>query len=249
MRKLPVFLTIATLTAATAAVVGFVSAAPSSQAAESGSRPSASPDDTAETEHDCGATGEHQEQVERDLGELGDYGDTTADGRQTATDCATITAFQQRMGIEPADGRADELTGSVAGRLAGADYDGCEAAGSGRTVCVDLTAQILWVVDDGERVFGPTVTRSGKPGYASTTGSFTINHKTESEWSEPFQVDLPYFQHYYAGEGLHEATSYLHDPDAGSHGCMNLLPADAKELYGLLDYGDTVEVFGNRPGT
>lgn len=249
MRKLPVLMTIATIAAAATGVYVIVDSPAVGQATESESRQSGAAEDTAATDHGCGAVGEYQKQVETSLDSLGDYGTVHVDGEQSAEDCTAIKALQTRMGIEPANGRADELTRSVAERLAEPSFGDCEAARSGRTVCVDLTRQTLWVVEDGERGFGPTVVRTGKPGHASTTGTFTINHKADREWSEPYEVWLPFWQHYYAGEGLHEATSYLHDPSAGSHGCVNLLPSDAEELYGMLDYGDTIEIFGHRPGT
>ena len=35
----------------------------------------------------------------------------------------------------------------------------------------------------------------------------------------------------------------------GSHGCVNLLRSDAKELWKLLPYNSTVHTFGRRSGT
>lgn len=248
MRRLPVFLAIAAtaVTAVTAVALGYGS--PLGSATEPPDEPSAAAKSSPPAS-DCGPATKWQRQLETALAGSTEYGEVTVDGQQSAPECATIAAFQERTGIEPADGRADALTAAVAARLADPALDDCEAAKHGRTVCVDLTNQLLWVVEDGELLVEPIVVRTGKPGYASTTGTFTINHRTKKEWSEPYEVWLPYFQHYYAGEGLHEATSYLHDPDGGSHGCVNLLPSDAKRLYGLLDYGDTIEVFGKRPGT
>ena len=50
------------------------------------------------------------------------------------------------------------------------------------------------------------------------------------------------------GQGLHETTTYIHD-SFGSHGCVNLLHEDAVALFDMLDVGDVMHIFGNRPGT
>ena len=58
------------------------------------------------------------------------------------------------------------------------------------------------------------------------------------------------FRHFIdAGIGFHETTTYLHNGSIGSHGCVNLLPADAVALWGTTATGTTVKVFGRRPGT
>ena len=51
------------------------------------------------------------------------------------------------------------------------------------------------------------------------------------------------------GRGFHQTTTYIHDKWRGSHGCVNLLPQDAKAYYGVGKIGMTVKVFGRRPGT
>lgn len=212
--------------------------------------PSDEPDETAmpTADHDCGETGEYQKEVESLLDELGGYGTVFVDGEQSQEDCDAIVAFQKRMGIQPAAGYAGDLTHRVAKRLVDSDLDKCEPGG-GRVVCVDLTHQTLWVTNVGEIVYGPTVIRTGMAGgYQTTPGMHVITNKAEQEWSKPYKVWLPYWQHFYNGQGLHETTSYLHD-SFGSHGCVNLLHEDAVELFDMLKVGDTIHVFGNRPGT
>jgi lipoprotein-anchoring transpeptidase ErfK/SrfK len=68
-------------------------------------------------------------------------------------------------------------------------------------------------------------------------------------WSVPYQVVLPYWQHFKMGQGLHETTTYIHDMWRGSHGCVNLLHADAQKAFELLHSGSIVYVYGRRPGT
>jgi lipoprotein-anchoring transpeptidase ErfK/SrfK len=195
------------------------------------------------------ATGKYQKQVEGYLKKLGGFGSVSVDGRQSAADCAAIRKFQKRYGIKPAGGLAGPTTYNVAQRLANTKTSACKAKSSVTTVCVDLTHQTVWVMKGGKVWFKPTVTRTGMKGHRTPTGTFKINKRTKKEWSNPYKVWMPYWQRFTGGIGLHQTTTYLHDGWRGSHGCVNLLPADASYLYGKLKMGTTVKVFGRRPGT
>jgi lipoprotein-anchoring transpeptidase ErfK/SrfK len=195
------------------------------------------------------ATGKYQKQVERYLKKLGGFGAVTVDGRQSAADCSAIRKFQRRYGIQPSAGLAGPTTYGVAQRLANTKTTACKARKSVTTVCVDLTHQTVWVMKGGKVYFKPTVTRTGMKGHRTPTGTFKINKRTTKEWSNPYKVWMPYWQRFVGGIGLHQTTTYLHDGWRGSHGCVNLLPSDAKYLYGKLKIGTTVKVFGRRPGT
>lgn len=196
----------------------------------------------------CATTG-HQKQVEGYLAKLGGWGPVTVDGRQSPADCAAIKRFQTRFGIRPGDGSADATTYDVAKRLAATDTAACHAKRSGVTFCVDLTHQTTWVMRDGRVYRPPTVTRTGKKGYATPAGTFTVNQRTREQWSYPYHVWLPYWQRFVGGRGFHETTTYIHDTSIGSHGCVNLLPADARAYWSIGRTGMTVRVFGRRPGT
>ncbi|TDC41623.1 L,D-transpeptidase family protein [Micromonospora sp. KC213] len=194
------------------------------------------------------AQGEHQREVEGYLARLGGFGPVTVDGRQSDPDCAAIKKFQQRYDIRPAAGRAGPLTYDVAKRLATTDTKRCDA-GSGVTFCIDLSRQTTWVMKGGTVVAGPTVTRTGMAGYATPAGTYRINFRNLKEWSDPYEVWLPYWQRFNGGIGFHETTTYLHDGGIGSHGCVNLLPADAVRWWQLGSVGSRVVLFGRRPGT
>jgi lipoprotein-anchoring transpeptidase ErfK/SrfK len=195
------------------------------------------------------ATGKYQKQVEGYLRKLGAYGKVTVDGKQSAADCAAIKKFQKRFGIQPVSGLAGPTTNNVAQRLVATRTSACKAKSSVVTVCVDLTHQTVWTMKGGKVTFGPTVTRTGMKGHRTPTGTYKINKRTTKEWSNPYHVWMPYWQRFVGGVGLHQTTTYLHDGWRGSHGCVNLLPSDAKYLYGKLKMGTTVKVFGRRPGT
>lgn len=235
----------------TGAAPGPSSAQPASpQPTRSGSpgpspTPSASP--SASPSSAC-PQGERQREVEKYLAQLGGFGTVEVDGRQSDTDCAAIKRFQRRYGILPAAGRAGPTTYDVARRLASTDTSDCRA-GSGTTFCVDLTNQTVWVMRSGKVVMDPTVTRTGMAGYATVSGSYAINYRNKREWSNPYEVWMPLWQRFYGGMGFHQTTTYLHNKSIGSHGCVNLLPADAQRLWELGSVGTHVRLFGRRPGT
>jgi peptidoglycan hydrolase-like protein with peptidoglycan-binding domain len=195
-----------------------------------------------------------QREVETYLAQLGgsglgiSVGQVTVDGIQSAADCAAIKKFQQRYGISPAAGRAGPTTADVARRIASTRTDKCKT-GSGTTICVDLTQQTVWVIRSGQVVMKPTVIRSGMSGYATPTGTYNIGWKNIREWSNPYEVWMPYWQQFTGGIGFHETVSYIHEKSIGSHGCVNLLPADARTLWDLGKVGTRVYVSGRRPGT
>ncbi|MFD0823061.1 L,D-transpeptidase family protein, partial [Micromonospora zhanjiangensis] len=207
----------------------------------------ATPTRTAKPPAGC-PLGDRQRDVETWLARLGGFGAVTVDGRQSAADCAAIKKFQLRYGIRPADGRAGPTTADVARRLASTDTASC-GAGSGVTFCVNLTLQTVWAMRGGTVLQAPTVTRTGMAGYATATGWYSVNARNVKEWSNPYEVWLPYWQHFTQGMGFHETTTYLHDKSIGSHGCVNLLPADARRFWSLGAIGTRVHVFGRRPGT
>ncbi|MCG5447076.1 L,D-transpeptidase family protein [Micromonospora sp. NIE79] len=192
--------------------------------------------------------GQHQRAVETHLARLGGFGAVTVDGRQSAADCAAIKKFQKRYGIRPVEGRAGPTTLDVAQRLATTDTTRCKA-GTGTTFCVDLTRQTVWALRSGKVIMAPTVTRTGMSGYRTPAGTYTVNYRNPKEWSDPYEVWLPYWQHFTQGMGFHETTTYLHEKSIGSHGCVNLLHADAVRMWELGKVGTRVVLIGRRPGT
>jgi hypothetical protein len=192
--------------------------------------------------------GDYQFEIEQALAAVGNYGRVTVDGVQSAEECETIIAFQTRMGIEPAEGTPGPTTKDVAQRIAATDVAACPWS-DGPQACVDLTNQTFFVASQGTVILGPTVTRTGMPGWSTPSGTYQIFQKSTSEWSYPFSVWMPYWQHFTPGIGLHETTTYIHNMGVGSHGCVNLLHDDAVQAYELLTVGSTVQVYGRRPGT
>lgn len=191
--------------------------------------------------------GKYQREIEQAINTLGGFGQLVADGAQTEADCAVIKKFQRRYGLSPVDGNAGPQTWGAARRLVSTDTSQC-GGGSGLTVCVDLTNQTTYARKNGKIVLAPTVVRTGMNGFETPAGTFQLTRKSTREWSVPYKVWLPYFQHFYDGMGFHETTSYLYN-SFGSHGCINMLSVDVKALWKLTSVGTTVVLYGRRPGT
>jgi lipoprotein-anchoring transpeptidase ErfK/SrfK len=83
-------------------------------------------------------------------------------------------------------------------------------------------------------------------GFRTPAGRYRIGWRNVREWSDPYEVWMPYWQQFYGGMGFHETTTYIHDGSIGSHGCVNLLPGDARRLWGLAEVGTRVHAFGAR---
>lgn len=187
-------------------------------------------------------TGTHQRQVERLLG-------LRVDGVASYADCLAVQRYQRRFDIRPSAGYAGPLTYSVASRLASAHYGQCGRSYALR-VCVDLTSQVMWVMRGGTKIYGPTPIRTGRKHLTTPAGYFGIQDKKVTTVSSIFKVKLPYWQRFYRDMGFHQTTTYLYDAKIpGSHGCINLLPADAKALFNLTARGTSVHIFGRKPGT
>jgi hypothetical protein len=187
-------------------------------------------------------TGPNQRQVEKYLG-------LRVDGWASQADCLAVQRFQRRFDIRPTAGYAGPLTGSIVTRLSTAHYGQCGYSAATK-VCVDLTSQVVWVTKAGKRTYGPVPVRSGRKNLTTPAGTFKIQDKKVTTVSSIFGVKLPYWQRFYRDMGFHQTTTYLYDPKIpGSHGCLNLLPADAKALFGITARGTVVQIIGRKPGT
>ncbi len=123
---------------------------------------------------------------------------------------------------------------------------------SDKRIVVDLSEQKLYAYE-GEELFMEQIVSTGLPLYPTPRGSFPIYKMTPSRYMQgPIpditdeHYDLPgvpwdlYFT--YQGAVIHGA--YWHDNfgHSWSHGCVNLPPEKAEELYRWAELGATVEV-------
>ncbi|MEU7577457.1 L,D-transpeptidase [Streptomyces sp. NPDC041068] len=56
---------------------------------------------------------------------------------------------------------------------------------------------------------------------------------------------MPHSQFFSGGQAFHGHRGSIYEPP-GSHGCVNMRPADAKSLWRHVGYGTRVYVFGRK---
>lgn len=189
------------------------------------------------------ATGPYQRQAERYLGRQ-------VDGRQSSEDCRAIRRFQQTHRIAPATGFAGPVTGAMV-RVARARKNPNRAGHcptlTQRTACVDLNRQLMWIQQGGRVILEPMPIRSGAPTMETRTGSYRIYLRRWRHISNLYGTRMPYAQFFDRGEALHGVYEDIFS-GAGSHGCVNLTMTDARRAWEVLRKGDTVYVWGRKPG-
>ncbi|PJE97845.1 hypothetical protein CUT44_09025 [Streptomyces carminius] len=194
------------------------------------------------------STGSHQKKVEGFLG-------LKTDGRQSAEDCKKIRSFQTKHGIRPNIGYAGPVTWGVMNlmnkqKAAGKNPNkaGKCPTNKGRIACVDLTRQLSWIQDGKKLVKGPFPVRTGRDRYETRTGAKKVYWRNRNHWSTLYDVAMPYSQFFDGGQAFHSIKGSVWSPP-GSHGCVNMRPADAAAYWKLLRNGDDVHVYGRKPGT
>ncbi|ARH94739.1 MULTISPECIES: L,D-transpeptidase family protein [Streptomyces] len=194
------------------------------------------------------ARGPYQKQAEKFLG-------LPVDGRQSASDCRAIRAFQTSHGITPNIGYAGPVTWGVMSLVAqqkAAGHNPNKAhkcpTNKGRIACVDLTRQLSWIQDGSRLVFGPVPIRSGRDGYETRTGAKKIYWRHLHHVSNLYNVAMPYSQFFDGGQAFHSISGSVWSAP-GSHGCVNMRSGDAKKYWSLLKTGDDVYVYGRKAGT
>ncbi|MDK0521715.1 L,D-transpeptidase family protein [Streptomyces sp. ML-6] len=194
------------------------------------------------------STGPYQKQVEK-------YLHRPVDGKQSSADCKAIRSFQSTYGVTPTIGYAGPVTWRTMKTLTAQKAAGKNPnkdkkcpTNKGRIACVDLTRQLSWIQDGSKLKFGPVPVRTGRNGYETRTGSKKIYWRNIDHVSSIYHVAMPYAQFFDGGQAFHSVGVKMWNPP-GSHGCVNMRPADAKSYWKLLRNGDDVHVYGRKPGT
>jgi L,D-transpeptidase-like protein len=109
-------------------------------------------------------------------------------------------------------------------------------------VYVDLGRQLATVYRNGVRI-GVTTVSTGRPGFDTPTGVFTILEKNKEHISRKYNdAPMPYQQRLtWGGVALH-AGGLPGYPE--SHGCIHLPIAFSKILFGAMPMGGTVVIAG-----
>lgn len=113
-------------------------------------------------------------------------------------------------------------------------------------VIVDKSVQRLFLYHNNELQISTVVT-TGKNSTPSDTGKFQIYNKETSRYltGTGYRAWVDYWMPYNGGEGLHDANWHnIFGTDLyqtqGSHGCVNLPPSIAKDIYNSVEIGTTV---------
>ena len=119
---------------------------------------------------------------------------------------------------------------------------------------IDLSNQHVYVYKDGALAL-ETDCVSGRPtnGNYTPTGTYAITYKTRDAVlrGEDYETPVKYWMPFNGNVGMHDASwrgsfggeIYLRN---GSHGCINLPPSAARQIYDLVEQGEAVIVYGGK---
>lgn len=107
----------------------------------------------------------------------------------------------------------------------------------GRHVEVNVSRQVLALINAGGSVYKVVHMSSGKPSTPTVLGSFRVYSKTPGTNSHGM-VDSAYFHGGYAMHGYADVPTY-----AASHGCVRIPIPDAAFVYSWVKYGEIVDVY------
>lgn len=109
-------------------------------------------------------------------------------------------------------------------------------------IYVDLSRQLATVYRNGVRIAVATIS-SGRPGFSTPTGVFTILQKDARHRSSKYNAAMPFTQRLtWDGVALHAGGL---PGFAESHGCVHLPYVFARQLFGITRLGATVVVQGH----
>lgn len=116
---------------------------------------------------------------------------------------------------------------------------------------VSIGGQHMWYYKDGNLlVSSDVVTGNPNVGHGTPGGVYTVAYKARNVVlkGQGYESPVSYWMPFNGGIGLHDATwrgafggSIYRG--GGSHGCVNLPPSVAQQLYGVISEGDPVVVY------
>ena len=111
-------------------------------------------------------------------------------------------------------------------------------------VCVDQDDQRMWVQHGSKVVFPAVTVRTGRAGLRTPDGLYRIYWRHQNHFSHKFDEPMPYSLFFFHGYALH--ATYDDVRRGGSHGCVNLSLTDARRLFGMMNVGDLVYIWGHK---
>jgi lipoprotein-anchoring transpeptidase ErfK/SrfK len=114
-----------------------------------------------------------------------------------------------------------------------------KSAAGGRHVEVYRDRGVTLLVRNG-KVVRALHSSSGKRGFETPTGTYSVFRKERNSWSVPYQVWLPYASYFNGGIAFHAYPDVPAYP--ASHGCVRLPVAEALFAYDFMSNGTRVTV-------
>jgi hypothetical protein len=110
--------------------------------------------------------------------------------------------------------------------------------GAGVDACISLSTKQTWLIKDGQVTYGPAAITSGRAGYRTPPGMFSVQWKDIDHKSAEFDdAPMPFSVFFNGGIAFHQGSL-----SSESHGCIHLSPAAAEAYYNALSVGDKVQV-------
>lgn len=111
-------------------------------------------------------------------------------------------------------------------------------------VTINLKTQMAYVYR-GNFLIGATNISTGREGFDTPTGTFTILGKEDNHWSKKYKADMPWTMWVNNdGVALHGGVT---PGRRTSHGCIHLPHDFAEQLYTVMQTGATVKIINESP--
>jgi hypothetical protein len=109
--------------------------------------------------------------------------------------------------------------------------------------CIDLANDQTWLQSGGTITYGPVPITSGRAGYRTPAGTFSVFFKDRDHKSSLFNdAPMPNSVFFNGGIAFHQGSLYDQ-----SHGCIHLSWSASETYFSSLGIGDTVYVWGAAP--
>ncbi|MBU1131088.1 L,D-transpeptidase [Patescibacteria group bacterium] len=116
-------------------------------------------------------------------------------------------------------------------------------------ILIDLSEQKLKHYQNGF-LLGDNLVSTGKAGYNTPTGEFSVLNKSTNQYSAKYGLYMPYWMNFYTDYGIHELpywpSGYREGEDhlgiPVSHGCVRLGIGPAHKLYNWAEIGTRVYI-------
>jgi peptidoglycan/xylan/chitin deacetylase (PgdA/CDA1 family) len=102
---------------------------------------------------------------------------------------------------------------------------------------LNLARQVMLLVSGGATVRAVHIS-SGRPGYCTPSGRFTVYRRERLAWSERYHAWMPYALYFYGGYAIHGYPDVPAQP--ASHGCVRVPMIEAPTVWSFAPVGTRV---------